>query len=138
MIKEGSKVSLHYTLTVNGVELESSQGKTPLTYVHGDGIIIPGLEEALDGMDTGDKKDIKVTPEKGYGKRDPDALQKVPKSAFEKPEGMKIGDRVLGNAGGQDFEATITAIDDEGITLDLNHPLAGKTLDFSVEILEIL
>lgn len=137
MIKEGSKVSLHYTLTVNGVKLESSQGREPLTYVHGEGNIIPGLEEALDGMNAGDKKDIQVTPEKGYGTRDPDALQKVPKSAFENPEGMKIGDRVLGNADGQDFEATITAIDDDGITLDLNHPLAGKTLDFSVEIVAI-
>lgn len=137
MIKEGSNVSFHYTLSVEGVELESSREKKPLTYVQGDGQIIPGLEEALEGMEKGDKKDIRIPPEKGYGLEDPDAMQKVPKSAFDDSADMKVGDRVIGQVGGSEFEAKIAAMDDEGITLNLNHPLAGKTLDFSVEIVEV-
>ena len=137
MIKKDSKVKLHYTLTVDGNVEDSSEGKEPLGYVHGKGELIPGLEEALEGMKAGDKKQVSVEPEKGYGAHNPNAIQKVPKEAFAGSDELIVGEMVLGNAGGREFQAKIIDINDKEVTLDLNHVLAGKTLEFSVEIVEV-
>ncbi len=138
MIQKGSKVQIHYTLIVDGEQVESSRGGDALTYVHGEGNIIPGLEEGLAGLSEGDKKDIRVAPEKAYGERDPNAVQEVPKTAFQEPEKLDVGGTVSGRTGeGQAFQARVTEIGDETVTLDLNHPLAGKTLDFQIEVVGI-
>jgi FKBP-type peptidyl-prolyl cis-trans isomerase SlyD len=129
MIEQGSNVKLHYTLTVDGEALDSSRDREPLSYVHGQGQLVPGLERQLEGMQAGDRKNATVLPEEGYGPHRPEALHDVPRSAFSNASDLKAGDRVSGQAQGQAFEATITAV--------MNHPLAGKTLEFDVEIVEV-
>jgi len=137
VIKKGSAVKLHYTLSVDGVILDSSPEGDPLAYVQGSGQIIPGLEKELEGLKAGDKKEVTVTPEEGYGPVDPNAFQKVPKAAFENSPGLKIGDIVSGQLGEQTFNAIVAQISSEEITLDFNHPLAGKMLRFAVEVVEV-
>ena len=92
MIKEGSKVKFDYTLTVDGKVADTSAGRGPLEYTHGAGHIIPGLEEELLGMKVGDKKTVKVAPEKGYGKVLEEAIRRVPKEAIGGAENLKVGD----------------------------------------------
>jgi FKBP-type peptidyl-prolyl cis-trans isomerase 2 len=137
MIKKGSTVKIHYTLSVDGVILDSSPEGDPLSYVQGAGQIIPGLEEQLEGLKAGDKKEVMVSPDKGYGPTDPNALQKVPLAAFDNAQTLKIGDIVSGQLGEQAFNAIVAQISPEEITLDFNHPLAGKTLRFAVEVVEV-
>jgi FKBP-type peptidyl-prolyl cis-trans isomerase SlyD len=138
MIQKGSKVQIHYTLTVDGEKVESSKGGEPLSYVHGEGQIIPGLEEELDGLTPGEKKDVRVAPEKGYGKRDPGALHEVPKTAWQEPGRLSVGEVVSGRTrDGRDFQARIADIGSATVTLDMNHPLAGETLEFQVEVVEV-
>jgi len=137
MIKSGSSVRLHYTLSVDGEVWESSTGGEPLSYVHGKGEIIPGLEEQLEGLGAGDQATAVVPPEKGYGERLPDAVQEVPRSAFKEPERLKVDDIVTGQAAGQPIRARVVDVNEESFVIDLNHPLAGKTLHFSVEIIEV-
>jgi FKBP-type peptidyl-prolyl cis-trans isomerase 2 len=134
MIRNGSSVKMHYTLTVEGAVVDSSQGQEPLAFVMGSGQIISGLEEALEGLEAGAKKQVRVPPEKAYGPRDENAVHKVPKTAFQMDRELKPGDVVGGQIGDQPFQAVIEAVGAEEITLNLNHPLAGKTLDFEVEI----
>jgi FKBP-type peptidyl-prolyl cis-trans isomerase SlyD len=137
MIKQGSQVKLHYTLTVDGEVLDSSRDREPHAYVHGAGQMMPGLEEQLEGMVVGDKKSATVAPEKAYGPHQSDAVHQVPKSAFSDPTSLEAGGRVSGEASGQEFQATITEVGDDDVTLDLNHPLAGKTLEFELEIVDV-
>jgi FKBP-type peptidyl-prolyl cis-trans isomerase SlyD len=138
MIQKGSKVRIHYTLTVDGEKIESSQGGEPLSYTHGEGHIVPGLEEGLTGLAPGEKKEIQVSPEKAYGERDPSAAQEVPKTVFEEPDRLDVGGTVSGRTGdGQTFQARVAKIGADTVTLDLNHPLAGKTLDFQIEVVEV-
>ncbi len=136
-IKKDSVVSINYTLTVDGVVVDSSQGKDSLSYVQGSGQIIPGLEEQLEGLHKGDTKKVVVSPDKGYGERDPNAVQKVPKRLFQNPEKLKVGGAVSGQDGDRAFRAIVVEIADQEVTLDLNHPLAGKTLNFDIEVVDI-
>ncbi|GIW39429.1 MAG: peptidyl-prolyl cis-trans isomerase [Candidatus Binatia bacterium] len=137
MIEEGSRVRIHYTLSVDGEIIESSVGQEPFEYIHGTGQIVPGLEEQLAGLEPGDKKEIDVPPEKGYGEFDRSAVQRVPRAAFRDPEELEVGDVVTGEIRGQRFQATVAEVGPEEITLDLNHPLAGKTLHFSIEVVSV-
>ena len=136
-IHKGAKVKINYTLTVDGAVLDTSKGREPLDYVQGGGQMIAGLEEQLEGMKAGEKKQVTLAPEKAYGPKDPAATRKVPKKAFQTTAGMKVGAVIRGQTGGQQFQATIMALSADDVTLDLNHPLAGKTLNFDVEILEV-
>jgi FKBP-type peptidyl-prolyl cis-trans isomerase SlyD len=137
LIKDGSQVKLHYTLSVDGKVVDSSRGDEPFSYVHGKGQIVSGLEDELGGMAAGDTATAEVPPEKGYGPHRPDAVHKVAKTAFQDPDNLKQGDMVTGQAQGKPFQATVAKVESDEITLDLNHPLAGKTLRFEVEILEV-
>lgn len=137
-IHPGSIVKFHYTLTINGSLIDSSTGRDPLTYVHGSGQLVPGLEDELEGLNEGDKRHVVVPPQTGYGERDPNALQTVPKEVFVGLEGLEVGAIVAGRTGGMPFQAVVVAISEEDVTLDLNHPLAGKTLDFDIEIVQIV
>ncbi len=137
-VQKGSKVSIHYKLYSDGNKLDSSEGHEPLTYVQGGGEIVPGLEQEIEGLDVGDKKRITVTPENGYGEHRPEGIQKVPRGAFKDAEELFVGCIVsLKAPTGQTFQATVTELGEEDVTLDLNHPLAGKTLDFDIEIVGI-
>lgn len=138
MIEEGSTVTIHYTLTVDEQQMESSFGGKPLTYQQGQGQLIPGLEKKLEGLDPGDTKEVTVAPTDAYGDLDPDNVIPVPKSSFSNPENIEIGTFVEGRTGqGQPFRAKVTDERDQEFVLDLNHPLAGKTLHFKVEVLEV-
>ena len=138
MIRAGSRVKIHYTLTVDGETWESTAGKEPLSYVQGEGQLFGGLEERLLGGRTGEKRSFKIPPEKGFGQPNPDDIHKMPKSILCLPDNVKPGQYVSGTLAGDPFRARIVAIDAREITLDLNHPLAGKTLHFEVEVVEVL
>lgn len=128
---------MDYTLTVDGKIVDSSSGREPLIFVQGSGQIIPGLDGELIGLKKGDKKNVTVPPESGYGTVDPNAIKKLPRAAFNESEKMKAGDVVTGNVQGQEFQARIVEVGGAEVTLDLNHPLAGKTLNFDIEVKDV-
>lgn len=130
-------VNIEYTLKGDSGEvIDSSVGSDPLAYMHGHQGIIPGLENALEGKQTGDKVEVSIEPKDGYGEHDASMIQVVEKKLFE---GMDINP-------GMQFQAetnqgvqvvTVTNVEGESVTIDGNHPLAGQTLHFAVEIKEI-
>ncbi len=137
-ITAGQKVSIHYNLKVDGKQVDTSEGRDPLSFVYGDGEVIPGVEEEISGMSSGEKKSFRVEPDKGYGARRDEAVQRVPKDAFKEMEGISAGSIVVLEASnGQAFQATVAELTDDEVVLDLNHPLAGKTLDFEIEIVSV-
>lgn len=136
-VTSGSKVSINYKLTVDGVVVDSSDGGDPLTYTQGAGDIIPGLESQLMGLKVGDKKSVVVEPAQGYGEHNPDAVQKVPRANFKDASELEAGMLVSGNSGGQEFQAIVAEVTPADVTLDFNHPLAGKTLHFEIEIVKV-
>ncbi len=137
MIKDGSKVKFDYTLTVDGKVEDTSAGRAPLEYTHGAGHIIKGLEKEMTGMKVGDKKTVVVAPEEGYGVVQQEAIRRVPKTAIGGAEHLKVGDMVGASNAGHTFRAVVKEITDSEVVLDFNHPLAGKTLTFDVEVKEI-
>jgi FKBP-type peptidyl-prolyl cis-trans isomerase SlyD len=135
---ENSVVSMHYTLTNNkGEVLDSSQGGDPLTYLHGSGNIIPGLEKALTGKQAGDKLQVTVEPAEGYGVHDPALVQQVPKRAFQGVPSIEPGMTFHAQSSQGPMRVTVTAVQGDMVTVDGNHPLAGETLNFDVEITEV-
>ncbi len=131
-------VSIHYTLTNSeGTVLDSSSGGDPLAYLHGFGNIIPGLENALEGKATGDKLSVTVEPEQGYGARDERLVQAVPRSAFKGVEELAPGMQFQAQGPQGNRLVVVTQVADNEVTVDANHPLAGQTLHFDVEISEI-
>ncbi len=133
-ISKHKVASIHYTLTDNdGNVLDSSSGREPLVYIQGIGNLIPGMEEGLEGKSAGDKFNIKVSPEKGYGVKDEALQQSVPRSAFGDQD-VRVGMQFQTNQGGI---VTVTKVGLSDITVDANHPLAGVELNFDVEVLDI-
>ncbi|MDR0953562.1 MAG: peptidylprolyl isomerase [Elusimicrobiota bacterium] len=137
MIKDGSKVAIDYTLTVDGQVVDSSKGRGPLEYESGAGQIIIGLEKALLGMKPGDKTTVEVEAKEAYGEVNKDAKRKVPKTSIQNAENLKVGDVVGASNGDQHFRAIISKIDEKEVELDFNHPLAGKKLTFEVAIVSV-
>ena len=135
-IKENSAVSFHYTLTDDaGAQIDSSAGQDPLAYLHGAGNIIPGLEKALEGKAAGDQLKVSVSAEEGYGPVQPELIQDVPRSAFQGVESIEVGMQFEAQTGqGGAVPVTVTAVSGETVTVDGNHPLAGKSLHFDVTI----
>ena len=129
-------VLMHYTLKNDaGDVIDSSDGADPLPFLQGHGNIIPGLESALEGSKVGDKLDVSIEPEEGYGERIKDAIQEIPSSALQGVDEVKVGMQLQSqDKDGNAFLVTVTKIDDDKITVDGNHPLAGQTLHFSVRI----
>ena len=138
-IEKNKVVSIHYTLTDNaGKVIDSSDGRDPLLYIQGIGNIIPGLEEALEGKSKADKLDVTVSPDKGYGNRDERMVQSIPRSNIDGIEDIQIGMQLQAQSpDGQMSLLTVTKVEDETVTVDGNHPLAGETLNFAVEIVDI-
>jgi FKBP-type peptidyl-prolyl cis-trans isomerase SlyD len=138
-VTENTVVSIHYTLRDDSqIELDSSRGSDPLLYLHGHSQIVPGLEKALVGKKTGDKVLASVTPSDGYGEYDPDLTSKVAKKQFPKGASLSVGEMFeFSNAKGEPVVVRIAAVDGEDVTVDANHPLAGKTLHFDVEIVDV-
>ncbi len=137
-IQDNMEVQLEYTLSADGQVVDSTDGQAPFKYIHGRGQIIPGLEKQLAGLRTGDSKEITVTPEEGYGPVDPTAIVDVPKNQLPTGTMPEVGMVLRGvDPDGRAFRATIQEIKDQTVKLNLNHPLAGKTLHFKVKVLEI-
>ena len=138
MIKNGTLVHFEYTLSdETGKIIQSSKGKDPVRYTHGQGEIIPGLERALAGMKVNEEKSFRVLPEEAYGPVGPDGFKEVPKTAIPaaalKP-GTPLGTR---GPNGEEVVIHVSEVKKETVILDFNHPLAGKTLNFDVKVLGI-
>lgn len=137
-VADGSEVSIEYTLKVEGRVMDTSVGAEPLTYVHGRGELIPGLERELLGMQEGESKQVQVSPDEGYGQVDPGAFLEIQKDQLEPGLEAEVGMLLSGqDDSGRPFHAQIAEISDEALKLDLNHPLAGKTLEFEVKVLSV-
>ena len=136
-ITDNTAVSFHYTLTNSaGEALDSSVGSEPLVYLHGAGNIISGLEDALAGKSAGDKFNVTIEPEDAYGEKRAEMVQVVSKSMFgDMPveEGMQFHAEVSHGPG----IITVVHIDGDEVTIDGNHPLAGETLTFDVEVMDV-
>lgn len=139
MIKQHSVVTMHYELKdAAGEVLDSSAGQEPLTYLHGAGNIIVGLEEELLGKAIGDQVLAVVSAEKGYGQPVDALIQTVPKEAFgEEIDKVEVGMRFQAETEQGPVPVVVTAMDSDTVTVDGNHPLAGKELHFNVSIEEI-
>jgi len=138
VVEEGKQVSIEYTLSIDdNDEADSNVGSDPLTYVQGAQHIVPGLEKALKGMQVGETKDVTIRPEDGFGDRSEDAFEEVDKSIVPE-EARKVGAQLQGrDQNGGVVHARVTHVKEETIVLDLNHPLAGKTLHLNVKVLDI-
>lgn len=137
-IAENAAVSIHYTLTNDAGEvLDSSQGQEPLDYIHGSGQIIPGLEAALEGKQVGDTLQVTIAPEDAYGPRHEELIQPVPREAFEGVEEIEPGMQFQAESEEGMQLVTVAAVDDTTVTVDANHPLAGETLHFEVEVTSV-
>lgn len=137
-IAKNTVVSIDYTLTdTDGSVLDKSEGGAPLAYLHGAGNIIPGLEEALEGKAAGDQLQVSVPPHKAYGRRIEELHHKVPRKMFETKGEIKPGMRFHANGENGTHTVTVTAVDTEHVTVDANHPMAGKTLNFEVRVVEV-
>ena len=131
-------VSIDYTLTANdGQVLDSSEGHAPLSFIHGIGQIIPGLEKALLGKSKGDQLDVVVPPDEGYGERNESLCQRIPKSEFEASDELELGMQFRVDTNSGPMVITIVEIEDETVTVDGNHRLAGMTLQFNVEVRDV-
>jgi FKBP-type peptidyl-prolyl cis-trans isomerase SlyD len=138
IVKDGAVISLQYTLSgEDGKTIESNKGQEPLKYTQGAKQIIPGLEKGVAGMKVGEEKRVKVKPEDGYGPVDSKALQEFPKEKVPQ-EMQKVGTQLmLKGPQGQAFPVRVKEIKEKTVVMDMNHPMAGKTLVFDVKILDI-
>ncbi|SNS97298.1 FKBP-type peptidyl-prolyl cis-trans isomerase [Antarctobacter heliothermus] len=138
-VKSGDTVRIHYTGTLtDGTKFDSSEGRDPLEFTVGEGQIIPGLEQAIPGMAVGDKKTVAVPAENAYGDTNPDARQDVPRAEIPDDIPLDLGTQLQVQApDGQVLPVTVVAVTEEVVTLDANHPLAGKDLTFDIELVEI-
>jgi FKBP-type peptidyl-prolyl cis-trans isomerase SlyD len=137
-IQSGHVVRMHYTLSdEHGATIESSRGRDPLAYLHGSGQLIAGLELALAGSETGTKTKVTVAPKDAYGEKDPAAVIRAPREDF--PADLELAPGVEVQAETPDGPITfmVVSVDEKEAVLDANHPLAGKTLTFDVEILDV-
>lgn len=133
-ITKDKVASIHYTLRDgDGNILDTSAGREPLTYLQGAGNLIAGMEEGLEGKKKGDKFQLKISPDKGYGVKDSSLVQKVPRSAFGTQK-IEKGMQFQTNTG---QVVTVTETGLESITVDANHPLAGVELHFDVEVTDV-
>jgi FKBP-type peptidyl-prolyl cis-trans isomerase SlyD len=131
-------VSIDYTLTDDqGAVIDSSEGREPLAYIQGIGNIIPGLENALEGKAQGDSLKVSIAPEDGYGERSDELTQAVPKQMFEGNDEIQVGMQFQTMTDNGPQVVTVVDIDDENVTVDGNHPLAGENLNFDVTIVDI-
>ncbi|HPE47336.1 MAG TPA: peptidylprolyl isomerase [Hyphomonas sp.] len=138
-VKNGDTVHIHYTGTLNdGTKFDSSEGRDPLAFQVGAGEIIPGLDAAIPGMKVGDRKTVNVPCEQAYGPVNPAMRQDVPRGEIPADIPTEVGTRLQMQAqNGQVIPVVVVASDENSVTLDANHPLAGQDLTFAIEIVSI-
>ena len=137
-IEPNSVVTLHYTLKDNDGKVIDQSDDDSFLYLHGAMNIIPGLEKALTGKVAGDELSVSIKPEDGYGVKDPERIQEVPKDMFEGADDIQVGVQFQAQSpDGADMVVTVTEIKDEVVVIDGNHALAGVDLNFEVKIVEV-
>ena len=137
-IAKNTVAKIDYTLTdPNGQVIDSSQGREPLAYLHGASNIIPGLESALEGKAAGDVVNVTVPPEQGYGAHDPKLVQPVPRSNFQGVADIQPGMQFEARTPDGARIVKVVAVDEQNVTVDANHPLAGMPLKFDVTVKEV-
>jgi len=138
VIEQGKVVSIDYTLkNSEGQVLDTSDGREPLPYLHGAGNIIPGLEAALEGKSTGDQVNAVIEPEHAYGLRDENQIGKVARSDLAGVGEIAVGTQLQAQTPEGPRVVVVTDMDDETVTIDANHPLAGETLHFDVTVSDV-
>ena len=138
-VADNQVVAIHYTLRDDKNDvLDSSTGQEPLSYLHGHGQIVIGLERELTGKQPGDKVSVSIKPQDGYGEHDPSLTSKVQKKQFPKQARLEVGALFeFSNSKGHPVVVRIVEVEGETVTVDANHPLAGKNLNFDVEIVSV-
>tara|TARA_R110002060_G_scaffold73992_1_gene83045 strand:+ start:120 stop:542 length:423 start_codon:yes stop_codon:yes gene_type:complete len=139
-MEEGKTVSVHYVGTFDdGTEFDSSRSRgEPMTFKLGEGQVIPGFDSAISEMDIGDVRDIHLEPSQAYGDIDPSANQEVSLEMFPNDFEFKEGATVYGQTqDGRQMMANITSVGDDSVKLDFNHPMAGKNLNFNIELISV-
>ncbi len=137
-IAKDTVVAIDYTLKDDqGSVLDTSEGKQPLAYLHGNGNIIPGLEQALEGKQAGDELSVRIEPAEAYGERRDELTQAVPRDLFQGVDDLQVGMQFQAGGEGGGQVVTITAIEGDQVTVDANHPMAGVPLNFDVKIVEV-
>lgn len=137
-IAKDKVAAIDYTLTGDdGEVIDSSNGRSPLEYIHGQGTIIPGLENALNGKKQGDALKVSIPAGEAYGEHNPKLIQAVPRSNFGGIEKIEIGMQFQARTPGGVHVVRVVNVDENNVTVDANHPLAGKTLHFDVKIVSV-
>ena len=137
-ISKHKAVAIEYTLTNDSGEvIDTSEGQDPLSYLHGAGNLISGLEQALEGKSAGDELKVTISPEDAYGQRIDELVQIVPRDRFEGADELEVGMRFHASSDHGETLVTITDVSDDEVTVDGNHPLAGETLHFEVKIVDV-
>lgn len=137
-IVKDTVVQMHYKLTnKEGMLLDTSEGREPLTFLHGKGMLIPGLEKQLEGKKVGDKFLAEVNADEAYGQRHDDMIHVVPKANFNGDGELKPGLQIQIDTNQGQQIAIVTKVEGDDVTVDMNHPLAGMDLIFDVEITKI-
>ena len=137
-IQEGAVVSIEYMLTDDaGTVIDTNVGKAPLSYIHGAGQIVRGLERELNGLKVGERKKVQVKPEDGYGATNEKAFQEIPREGIP-PEAQKAGTLLMiKGTDGRAIPVRVHEVKEKTVVVDFNHPLAGKTLNFDVKVMDI-
>ena len=139
-VKTGDKVKVHYhgKLT-SGETFDSSEGRAPLEFEVGSGMVIKGFDDGVAGMNVGDKKTLNIPFDEAYGPRNPEMVVEFPKERFPQEMQLELGMQLMMNNGaGQQFPVVVSQIKEEVVVLDANHPLAGQDLVFDIELVEIV
>jgi peptidylprolyl isomerase len=138
--KSGDTVRIHYTGTLaDGSTFDSSVGRDPLEFTLGSGQVVPGFDKAVDGMSVGEEKTTVIAPEDAYGESHEGNVQAFPRAKFPADIPLEIGTQLqMSMPDGQPIMVTITEVSEDEVKLDANHPLAGKELTFSIELVEIV
>jgi peptidylprolyl isomerase len=137
--KSGDQVSVHYKGTLDDGEVfDSSEGRGPLSFTLGEGQVIAGFDIAVEGMDVGETRTVRIPPEEAYGAHDEELLQVVDREAFPKDLNLRLGQMLRARSqDGSSRQLTVFEINEDSVTLDANHPLAGEALTFEIQLVSI-
>jgi len=137
-IEKKKVVSFHYTLSNSkGEQIETSREREPMVYLHGAGNIIRGLEKAMTGKAAGDRFEVTVTPAEAYGERDEKGIQRIPVKHIKQAGRLKVGQPLVLNTQQGQVQVTVVKVGRFNVDVDRNHPLAGQSLTFDVEVTEV-
>lgn len=138
MIGKNAVVDIHYTLKNDeGQVMDSSEGRDPLSYLHGANNLIPGLEKELEGKATGATFQTSIPPSEAYGESNPEMVQTINKEMFQGVENIEPGMAFTAQGPQGQQQVVVTKVDGDEVTVDANHPMAGKTLHFDVEVVNV-